>query len=75
MTYKDQLFGLCIIRPLPDMQSRIVGRFRRRVDAEGHLQVLQRMIPTVSFEIMFDIPQEDTQEADKQHTQERLTEE
>ena len=75
MTYKDQLFGWCIIRPLPDMQSRIVGRFRRRVDAEGHLQVLQRMIATVSFEIMFDIPQEDTQEADKQHTQERLTEE
>jgi hypothetical protein len=33
------------------------------------------MIATVSFEIMFDIPQEDTQEADKQHSQERLTEE
>jgi len=37
---------------------RIVGRFRRRSDAEGHLQILKRMIPNVPFEIMFDVTPE-----------------
>jgi hypothetical protein len=40
---------------------RIVGRFRRRVDAEGHLQVLKRLMPDVPFEIMFDVPQAETE--------------
>jgi hypothetical protein len=39
---------------------RVVGRFRRRVDAEGHLKILKRMIPNVPFEIMFDITPEHT---------------
>lgn len=43
------------------MRSKIVGRFRRRVDAEGHLRVLKQMIPTVPFEIMFDVPPEHTE--------------
>lgn len=72
MTYKQQLFPWCIIRPLPNMreaklsqrESRIVGRFRRRSDAEGHLQVLKRMIPAISYEIMFDITPEDTDSED-----------
>jgi hypothetical protein len=48
------------------MRSKIVGRFRRRVDAEGHLRVLQQMIPTVPFEIMFDVLPEET---DVEHLQ------
>ncbi len=55
MTYKEQLYPWCIIRPLPNMRSPIVGRFRRRGDAEGHLRVLKQMIPDVTYEIMFDI--------------------
>jgi hypothetical protein len=42
MTYKAQLYPWCIIRPLPNMKSLIVGRFRRRSDAEGHLQILRK---------------------------------
>jgi hypothetical protein len=64
MTYKQQLYPWCIIRPLPNMHSGIVGRFRRRVDAEGHLQVLKRMIPAISYEIMFDITPEDRDSED-----------
>jgi hypothetical protein len=64
MTYKQQLYPWCIIRPLPNMRSGIVGRFRRRVDAEGHLQVLKRMIPEISYEIMFDITPEDSDSED-----------
>jgi hypothetical protein len=59
MSYKDKLNPWCIIRPLSDVQMRVVGRFRRRVDAEGHLRILKQLIPNVPFEIMFDISPED----------------
>jgi len=68
MTYLERLHPWCIIRPLPNMRSPIVGRFRRRVDAEGHLQVLKRMMPTVPFEIMFDVTPEQTDSQDIQET-------
>ncbi len=61
MTYLERLTPWCIIRPFPNMRSKIVGRFRRRVDAEGHLQVLKRLMPNVPFEIMFDVPQAETE--------------
>jgi hypothetical protein len=64
MTYKDKLNPWCIIRPISNVQMRIVGRFRRRSDAEGHLQVLKRMIPNVPFEIMFDMATEHTASED-----------
>jgi hypothetical protein len=56
MSYLERLNPWCIIRPFPDMRSLIVGRFRRRVDAEGHLQILKQLMPTVPFAIMFDVP-------------------
>lgn len=64
MTYKDKLNPWCIIRPLSNVQMRIVGRFRRRVDAEEHLKILKRMIPNVPLEIMFDITSEHTDSED-----------
>jgi hypothetical protein len=64
MSYKDKLNPWRIIRPLSDVQMRVVGRFRRRVDAEEHLKILKRMIPNVPFEIMFDITPEDTDSED-----------
>ena len=54
MTYLERLNPWCIIRPFPDMRTLIVGRFRRRVDAEGHLRILKQIMPSVSFEIVFD---------------------
>jgi len=62
MSYKDKLNPWCIIRPVSHVQMRIVGRFRRRVDAQGHLRILKQLMPTVPFEIMFDIASEDTEE-------------
>lgn len=61
MTYKDKLFPWCIINPRPGLHTRIVGRFRSRSDAEGHLQLLRRLIPHLHFEIMFDVPIEHSQ--------------
>lgn len=37
------------------MQNQIVARFRRRSDAEAHLQVLRRLIPGVSFTLIFNV--------------------
>ncbi|HEY9672273.1 MAG TPA: hypothetical protein V6D11_12570 [Waterburya sp.] len=55
MTYLQRLNPWCIIRPFPNMRTLIVGRFRRRVDAEGHLRVLKQIMPSVRFEIVFDV--------------------
>ena len=55
MTYLQRLNPWCIIRPFPNMRTLIVGRFRRRVDAEGHLRILQQIMPSVPLEIVFDV--------------------
>jgi hypothetical protein len=44
-----------IARLLPNMQRTIVGRFRSRSDADGHLQCLRQLIPHASFEVVFDL--------------------
>lgn len=64
MTYFEKLHPWCIIQPLPKLQRRIVARFRRRSDAEAHLQILRRLIPTVTHAIVFDpmLEQEDSPE-------------
>jgi hypothetical protein len=64
MTYLERLHPWCIIRPFPDMRTLIVGRFRRRVDAEGHLRVLKQLMPTVPYAIVFDMPPEHTDSED-----------
>lgn len=64
MTYKEKLNPWCIIRPVPNLQAQIIARFRRRVDAEGRLKILNRMTPNSSFEIVFDTAPKDTGSAD-----------
>ncbi len=54
MTYKDRLHPWCIIRHLPNAQHLIVGRLRRRNDAEDHLRLIQQLTPTASYSIVFD---------------------
>ncbi|GAB4375273.1 MAG: hypothetical protein Kow00121_20820 [Elainellaceae cyanobacterium] len=54
MTYHQQLHPWCIIRLLPKMQRQVVARFRRRNDAEAHLQILRRLEPAATYEIVFD---------------------
>ena len=54
MTYFQKLHPWCIIRPVPNLQQRIVARFRRRNEAEAHLQIIRQLIPNVSHTIIFD---------------------
>ncbi|WP_199348477.1 hypothetical protein [Microcoleus sp. FACHB-SPT15] len=53
VTYKNRLSPWCIIRPLPNLQRRIVARFRRRNDAESHLKILRQLVPNAPFAIVF----------------------
>lgn len=53
MTYLEKLNPWCVVRLLPSMQHQIVARFRRRSDAEAHLQILHRLITGVNFTIIF----------------------
>jgi putative acetyltransferase len=48
-----------IARILPSAKAYIVARFRNRQDADDHLRVLYRFIPSAIFEIVFDIPDEE----------------
>ena len=59
MSYYTQLNPWCIIRCLPNAQTLIVVRLRRRNDAEAHLQILQQLSPTAVYYIIFDISQTD----------------
>jgi hypothetical protein len=54
MSYKERLTPWAIAHLLPDMQRIIVGRFRHRSDADGHMQFLRRQNPTASFVVVFD---------------------
>jgi hypothetical protein len=51
-----------IVRILPKAQRYIVARFRNRRDADAHLRVLRRFIPTAVFETIFDPPDEEQQD-------------
>jgi putative acetyltransferase len=44
---------------LPSTKAYIIARFRNRQDAHDHLRVLHRFIPSATFEIVFDIPDEE----------------
>ncbi len=58
MTYSQRLYPWAVVRLLPKMQRVLVGRFRNRSDAEGHMQALNRLMPDGKFIIVFDIGQE-----------------
>ncbi|MFM7427760.1 MAG: hypothetical protein ACKO7W_22635 [Elainella sp.] len=54
MSYRDRLHPWCVIRCLPQAQTLIIARFRKRNDAEAHLTTLRRLVPDGIFELVFD---------------------
>jgi hypothetical protein len=58
MTHRERLSPWIIVRLLPSLQRIVVGRFRNWSDADGHLRILQQLIPTGEFIIAFDPPKE-----------------
>lgn len=55
MNYFDQIHPWCLMRLLPNLQNRVIARFRRRNDAEAHMRVLRQLAPAVRYEIVFDV--------------------
>ncbi|NEO78602.1 hypothetical protein [Moorena sp. SIO4G3] len=55
MTYANRLHPWAIVRLLPKMQRVVVGRYRNRSNAEGHMQALKRLMPDANFVIVFDL--------------------
>lgn len=54
MTYHERLHSWCIIAHFPNLQRRVVARFRRRNDAEAHLRTLRQLGSNINCEIVFD---------------------
>ncbi|AOW98393.1 hypothetical protein BJP34_02075 [Moorena producens PAL-8-15-08-1] len=65
MTYSERLYSWAIVRLLPQMQRVVVGRYRNRSDAEGHLQALKRLMPDGKFIIIFDLPEPMEEESEE----------
>jgi hypothetical protein len=71
IAYLKQLNPWAIARLLPNCQRTIVGRFRSRSDADGHLQCLRQLIPHASYVVVFDCqPDLDAVTASAERTEE-----
>ena len=53
MPYKERLHPWVLVRLLPNLQQITVAQYRSRSDADGHLQVIRRLMPNAKFEVMF----------------------
>jgi hypothetical protein len=56
MTYKDCLKPWAVARLLPNLQWAIVGRYRNRSDADGHLQLCRQRVPDIRLKVVFALP-------------------
>jgi hypothetical protein len=54
-TYWNRLHPWCVVRFLPEMQRIVIHRFRKRAQAEEYLQIVKRLVPTASHQIVFDL--------------------
>lgn len=54
IAYKATLNPWAIACVLPEGQKTMVGRFRSKSDADGHLQHLRQNKPNASFVLIFD---------------------
>ncbi|MGD2183102.1 hypothetical protein [Lusitaniella coriacea] len=65
--YRARLYPWAIIRLLPKLQRTVVGQFRSRSDAMGHLRCLRMLMPEAAFIVIFERPLEvPTQEEEKE---------
>ncbi|MEW6491798.1 MAG: hypothetical protein AB1589_04505 [Cyanobacteriota bacterium] len=67
MPYKERLNPWVLVRLLPNMQRITVGQFRTRSDADGHLEIIRRLIPNAKFVVMFSPESLPPQQADSRY--------
>jgi hypothetical protein len=56
MTYKECLKPWAVARLLPNLQWAIIGRYRNRSDADGHLQLCRQRVPDIRLKVVFALP-------------------
>ncbi|MEP6522762.1 hypothetical protein NDA07_13440 [Microcoleus vaginatus DQ-U2] len=54
MLQEKRLKPWTIVRSLPNVEKVVVGEFRSWSDADGHLKILKRMVPTDRLTVVFD---------------------
>ena len=64
MPYRERLNLWVLVRLLPNMQRVIVGQYRNRSDADGHLEIIRRLMPNDKFVVMFNPDVVKPQQAD-----------
>jgi hypothetical protein len=64
MPYKERLYPWVLVRLLPKMQRLTVGQFRTRSDADGHLEILRRLVLSGKFAVIFNPDLLESQQAD-----------
>ncbi|MUH01151.1 hypothetical protein F7734_56355 [Scytonema sp. UIC 10036] len=53
--YRTALAPWIVVRLLSPTQQTVIGRFRSRSDADGHLAVLRRLMPDAELQVIFDM--------------------
>ncbi|XQQ07655.1 MAG: hypothetical protein EDM05_61645 [Leptolyngbya sp. IPPAS B-1204] len=66
MSYYSRLHPWCVIRCLPESQTLIIARFRKRSDAEERLKAMQKLIADGVFELVFDVEVQESEAEEKQ---------
>ncbi len=56
MAYKDSLKPWAVVRLGENLQWKIIGRYKSRSDADGHLLLLRQRVPDIEFKVVFDLP-------------------
>jgi len=56
MTYREYSNHWIVVRQLPSLHQIVLGRYRKRSEAEGHFALLRQQMPRGSFAIVFDVP-------------------
>jgi hypothetical protein len=54
MPYKQRLNSWIMVRLLPNLQRRVVGRFRSWSDADGQIRILRQLLPSDRLIVVFD---------------------
>jgi hypothetical protein len=54
MLQEKRLKPWTVVRSLPNVEKVVVGQFRSWSDADGHLQILKRMVPADRLTVVFD---------------------
>jgi hypothetical protein len=53
MLQEKRLKPWTVVRSLPNLEKVVVGEFRSWSDADGHLQILKRMVPADPLSVVF----------------------